>query len=140
VKPARTHGRRYAFAFNDLLMMRLAKELLPTRRHLQPVRRCFERLGKVLDPDRPVTSLKLYEEDGRILVRDGRIKFEADSGQMILDFDLERFAREVGKSAAAGRRLTLKDTAAMVASATRSCQTRSRTRSSTIRGRRAVLP
>lgn len=113
VKPARTQGRRYEFAFNDLLMMRLAKELLPTRRHLQPVRRCFERLGKVLDPDRPVTSLKLYEEDGRILVRDGRIRFEADSGQMILDFDLERFAREVGRSAANGRRLTLEDTAAL---------------------------
>ncbi len=111
VEPARKHGRRYEFGFNDLLILRLAKELLPTHRHLQPIRRCFERLGELLDPARPLTALKLYEEDGRIVVRDGRMKFEADSGQLILDFDLERFAREVDKSSGAKRRATLNSAA-----------------------------
>jgi tetratricopeptide (TPR) repeat protein len=116
VRPAWTHGRGYQFAFNDLLMMRLAKELLPTRRHLQPIRRCLERLGKLLTPERPVTSLKVFEEDGRIVVRDGRVKFEAESGQLILNFDLARFAREIRKHAAAGTPVTLAGAAAVAES------------------------
>ncbi len=113
VRPARTHGRGYQFVFNDLLMMRLAKELLPTRRHLQPIRRCLERLGKLLTPERSVTSLKVFEEDGRIVVRDGRVKFEADSGQLIMNFDLERVARDLRRSAAAAATATLEDIAAV---------------------------
>ena len=113
VRPAWTRGRNYQFAFNDLLMMRLAKELLPTRRHLQPVRRCLERLGKLLSPGRPVTALKVFEEDGRIVVRDGRVRFEADSGQLLLNFDLERFARDVRKSAATAPSVTREAAAAI---------------------------
>ncbi|MGH7906894.1 MAG: tetratricopeptide repeat protein [Candidatus Binataceae bacterium] len=87
VQPAALRGRRYRFAFGDLLVMRLAKELIPTRRHLEPVQRCFERLGRLLEPPRPVTSLKLVNEDGTIVVRDGTVCFEAESGQLLLKFD-----------------------------------------------------
>jgi tetratricopeptide (TPR) repeat protein len=79
-------GKGYQFAFNDLLMMRMAKELLPSQRHLGPVRRCFERLGRLLTPERPLTSLKLVELDGRIVVSDGGIRFEGDSGQLLFGF------------------------------------------------------
>jgi tetratricopeptide (TPR) repeat protein len=86
VKPAAVRGRHYQFTFEDLLMMRLAKELLPVRHRLEAVQRCFQRVGRMLDAQRPVTAVKLYEEDGRILVRDGPILFEADTGQMLLEF------------------------------------------------------
>ena len=101
VKPAEKHGRGYQFAFNELLMMRLTKELLPTHRHLRPIRRCFERLGAIMTPERKVTSLKLYTEDGRLIVRDGGVKLEVDSGQQVLDFDVSKFAREVAGGQAA---------------------------------------
>lgn len=112
VRPAWTHGRGYQFVFNDLLMMRLAKELLPTRRHLQPIRRCLERLGQLLTPERPVTALKVFEEDGRIVVRDGKVKFEAESGQLMLNFNLDRLAREVRDEIAAAPPVTLETAAA----------------------------
>lgn len=99
LKPALTRGRRFQFAFHDLLVMRLTKDLIPTRHHLRPVRRCFERLGQMLDPRRPVTSLKVLDEDGRIVVRDGGVKFEADSGQLMLNFDVARSARRVAAGA-----------------------------------------
>jgi tetratricopeptide (TPR) repeat protein len=86
VKPAAVRGRHYQFTFEDLLMMRLAKELLPGRRRLEAVQRCFQQVGRMLDAHRPVTAVKLYEEDGRILVRDGPVTFEADTGQMLLEF------------------------------------------------------
>jgi tetratricopeptide (TPR) repeat protein len=48
-----------------------------------------------MTPERWVTSLKLFTEDGRLIVRDGGVKFEVDSGQQVLDFDVSKFAREV---------------------------------------------
>ena len=99
VKPAAVRGRHYQFTFEDLLMMRLAKELLPTKRRLDAVQQCFERVGRMLDAQRPVTAVKLYEEDGRILVRDGPVTFEADTGQMMLDYGLAPAPGETIKQA-----------------------------------------
>ena len=73
VKPAAVRGRHYQFTFEDLLMMRLAKELLPNRRRVEAVARCFQRV--MIDTRRPVTSVNLYGEDGRLLVRDGAVTF-----------------------------------------------------------------
>ena len=89
VKPS-GRGRRYRFAFYDLLVMRMAKELLPSRRHLEPFQRCFDRARAFFDPARPVTSLKLESDDGRIIVRDGEIVFDAESGQLLLRFESKR--------------------------------------------------
>lgn len=104
IDPAASNGRRYRFAFNDLLVMRLFKELLPTRRHLQPVRRCFERVRGLLGPGRQVTSLKLSDQDGTIIVRERGFSFEAESGQILLDFDvLPKLCGKVSDGLAAKR-------------------------------------
>ncbi len=87
VSPSATRGRRLRFAFKDLLVMRLAKELLAAGRHLEPARRTFERVRSLVGLARPVSSLKLENRDGRIVVRDGRACFEAESGQLLLDFE-----------------------------------------------------
>jgi len=87
VKPSLSRGRHYQFTFEDLLMMRLTKELLPTHRRILPIKRAFERLPVMMDRrGRPLTAIKLYQEDGRILVRDGTARFEADTGQLLLSF------------------------------------------------------
>ena len=95
VKPAWQRGRRYRFAFNDLIVMRMAKELLPNGRHLEPFRRCFARVRGFFNPDRPVTSFRLHNDDGRILVRDGEVVFEAESGQLVLRFEAAPPAGEI---------------------------------------------
>jgi len=82
-----TRGRQMRFGFDDLLVMRLAKELLPTRHHLDPVRRCLERVRGMFGLARPVTSLRLVNYDGQIVVRDGAVMVEAASGQLLLNFD-----------------------------------------------------
>jgi tetratricopeptide (TPR) repeat protein len=86
VRPLNLGGRNYRFAFNDLLEMRMAKELLGTRQHIDPVQRTLERVRTLVDPDRSVTSLKLVNDDGRIVVRDGPSLIEAETGQLIFDF------------------------------------------------------
>jgi len=95
VNPTAQRGRRYRFAFNDLLIMRMAKELLPTRRHLEPFRRCFDRVLSYCDTRRPITSLNLRNDDGLIVVRDRDLVFEAESGQLLLFADTERPAGKV---------------------------------------------
>jgi tetratricopeptide (TPR) repeat protein len=86
LRPVARSGRRHRFAFRDLLLMRLTKELLPTRHHLQPVQRCLARLYALLDSSRPLTALKLVNDDGRIVVREGALRFDAESGQLLFDF------------------------------------------------------
>lgn len=87
VRPLNSGGRNYRFAFNDLLEMRLAKELLGTRQHIDPVQRCIERVRGLVDPERSVTSLKLVNDEGRIVVRDGPALIEVETGQLIFDFE-----------------------------------------------------
>jgi tetratricopeptide (TPR) repeat protein len=87
VRPLNSGGRKYRFAFNDLLEMRLAKELLGSRQHIDPVQRCIQRGRVLVDPDRSVTSLKLVNDEGRIVVRDGPSLIEAQTGQLLFDFN-----------------------------------------------------
>jgi tetratricopeptide (TPR) repeat protein len=86
IRPSQSGGRKYRFAFNDLLEMRLAKELLGSRQHIDPIQRCLARVRELIDPDRSVTSLKLVNDEGRIVVRDGSVLIEAQTGQLLLDF------------------------------------------------------
>jgi MerR HTH family regulatory protein/TPR repeat len=90
IQPAAKRGRRYRFAFHDLLLMRMAKELLPGRSHLQRLQTCVERVRTFVEPARPLTSLRLEHDDGLILVRQGDVIFEAQSGQLRLPFDRPR--------------------------------------------------
>jgi DNA-binding transcriptional MerR regulator len=94
IKPAAKRGRRYRFVFHDLLLMRMAKELLRRRHRLQPLRKCVERVRAFTEPSRPLTSLRLEAHDGLIVVCEGNVVFEAESGQLCLRFGR---ARATGK-------------------------------------------
>lgn len=94
ISPATLRGRNFRFGFNDLLVMRLAKDLLRSRRHLEPIQMCFARLRELFDRERPVTALKLINDEGRIVVRDGNLLIDTQTGQLVFDF---RPNREPGK-------------------------------------------
>ena len=103
VRPTDTRGSNYRFAFNDLLLMRLAKELLQERHYLETIQRTFERVRNLVDPERPLHSLKLVNDEGRIVVSDGGVMIEADSGQLILDFRRQRPTGKVEERFGAAR-------------------------------------
>lgn len=79
-------GRQMRFGFDDLLVMRLAKELLPSRHRTEPMRRCLERVRGMFGAARPLTSLRLVSHKGQIVVRDGGVMVEVASGQILLNF------------------------------------------------------
>ncbi|MBV8772838.1 MAG: MerR family transcriptional regulator [Deltaproteobacteria bacterium] len=95
IKPAATRGRRLRFAFNDLVLMRMTKDVLPTRRHLHRLRSSVQKLRSLTEPSRPLTALKLEAHERVILVREGDLVFEAETGQLCLQFD--RRPKSAGK-------------------------------------------
>jgi MerR-like DNA binding protein/tetratricopeptide repeat protein len=86
VEPSARRGRRFRFAFNDLLLMRMAKDLLPRHHHVGLFQRCFDRVRDFLEAGRPVTSIKLHNDEGRIVLSDGAALIEIETGQMLLRF------------------------------------------------------
>ena len=73
--------------------MRMAKDLLPSRHHVGLFQRCFDRVRDFLEPERSVTSLKLHNDEGRIVLSDGDVLIEIETGQMLLRFG----QRQTGK-------------------------------------------
>ncbi|HUO04349.1 MAG TPA: tetratricopeptide repeat protein [Candidatus Binataceae bacterium] len=86
IQPATPQSRKHRFAFGDLLVMRIAKEMLRARQHLDTVRDALNRVRNLAGPDRPVTALKLVNDEGRIVVRDGSALIDAHTGQLLFDF------------------------------------------------------
>lgn len=86
VAPER-EGSRYRFEFQDLVILRAARELiaggLPARR----VKRSLSRLKDRLSGNRPLSALSLGAAGDQIVVREGNGLWEIDSGQGQLDFD-----------------------------------------------------
>ena len=82
------------FAFNDLLMMRMAKELLPSRHHVGLFQRCFDCVRDFSTPATRHLAQVAQRHHGRIVPSDGDALIKFETGQMLLRFGPQR---EVGK-------------------------------------------
>ncbi len=91
LEPARGPRGTYRFSFQDLVVLRTAKELaerIPARR----VRRALRRLRAQLPSGRSLTGVKISVEGEDVVVRDGHAAWEPVSGQRLLDFDVAALA------------------------------------------------
>lgn len=101
ISPERTAGREYRFGFQDLIVLRTARSLyacnIPPRRVLSSLRR----LRAMLPGTLPISGLRISAYGSDVVVHDGNARWQADSGQLLLDFD----ARPMGESAVLVERL-----------------------------------
>jgi tetratricopeptide (TPR) repeat protein len=85
VTPARGPRNSWRFSFQDLIVLRTAQALaaarVPTRRILKALRE----LRRSLPESMPLSGLSLGAEGDRVAVRDGRARWQADSGQYLLE-------------------------------------------------------
>lgn len=85
---------REQYGFKELLALRAILKLRSSRRPATQIRRAVEalsaKLGGVTDP---LTDLKLYAHGKRIHVEIGGHSMEAESGQLLLDFDQVEITR-----------------------------------------------
>jgi len=87
------------YSFQHLLIVRTAKGLHEAGVSLQRIRKVVDSLQQQLGEGGVLSSLRIYASGRGVVVWDGRSRWQADSGQFLLNFDtkplgtLTRFAR-----------------------------------------------
>ncbi len=99
-------GRRYAFSFQDLVVLRAARELLAARVPAARVRRALAALARELPPERPLSGLRIHAHGSEVAVCDGRASWQPETGQTLFRFGVDSLAREVRLAHAARPRAT----------------------------------
>ena len=85
VQPVRA-GRALRFSFRDVVLLRAAQELraadIPTRQILRSMRQ----LKRALPVDTPASAIRIRAVGDRVAVRWGDAQWDADTGQLMMDF------------------------------------------------------
>lgn len=88
VVPTRGARNAYRFGFQDVVLLRTAQGLqaadIPTRR----IRRALRRLEEQLPATLPLTGLRIRAVGDDVVVRDGSQSVSAESGQLLIDFEV----------------------------------------------------
>jgi tetratricopeptide (TPR) repeat protein len=88
VTPLRGPRNEYRFNFRDVVLLRTAYSLqaanIPPRKVIASLRRLKATLPKEL----PLTGLRITAVGDRVAVREGSCHWEADSGQLLMDFEI----------------------------------------------------
>ena len=87
--PPRGRDGRLQWSFQDLLLLRTAKELLDARVPARRIRRMIASLRRQLSPDRALSSLTIYADGRRAVAWDGTARWQPDSGQFLFNFDAQ---------------------------------------------------
>jgi hypothetical protein len=88
VTPERGPRRQYRFSFQDLVVLRTAQEL--TRAKLSPrrIRRSLDDLRRHLPDAMPLSGLSISAVGDRVVVREGKNRWQVDDGQYLLELDV----------------------------------------------------
>jgi tetratricopeptide (TPR) repeat protein len=93
VNPARGPRNAWRFSFRDVVLLRTAHDLqaadIPTRKIL----RALQRLRATLPEELPLTGLRITAVGNAIAVRDRESQWEAETGQLLIDFDVAAATR-----------------------------------------------
>lgn len=84
--PERGPKGTYLFSFQDIVLLRAAKELLDSDVPARRVRAALEALRGQLPVGRPLSAVHISAVGDRVLVRDDDTVWEPDSGQLTIDF------------------------------------------------------
>lgn len=95
VQPSRGPRNEYRFSFQDVVLLRTAHSLqsanIPPRRIL----RSLQRLKATLPAQLPLTGLRITAIGNEIAVHEGHTRWEPESGQLLMDFELAPSGTEV---------------------------------------------
>jgi Flp pilus assembly protein TadD len=100
LSPQRGPRGELRFSFQDLVLLRTAKEL-SERLSPRKVRRAMHSLRRQLPKGRQLSAVRLAVEGDTVVVRSDTVLWNADSGQILLDFDLAELAAAVAPLARA---------------------------------------
>ncbi|MGB1699039.1 MAG: tetratricopeptide repeat protein [Nannocystaceae bacterium] len=97
IRPTGT-GARGGYRFTDLISIKVAKGLLDAGVPLQRVRRSLDALRvRLPDVEEPLAALRIRCDHARVLVEEEAGAFEADTGQLVLDFSVGALRNQAAK-------------------------------------------
>ena len=88
VSPTRGKRREYRFTFQDIVILRTAQGLTAAKIPARKIVRSLQRLREALPGELPLTGLRIAAVGNDIVVREGASQWQADSGQLLLDFEV----------------------------------------------------
>jgi DNA-binding transcriptional MerR regulator len=91
--PERGAKGAYLYSFQDIVLLRAARELLDAEVPARRVRVALEALRQQLPVGRPLSAVHISASGDRILVRDDDSVWEPDSGQLQMDFAVAEVAQ-----------------------------------------------
>ena len=80
-------GGAYVFSFQDLLLLRTARELLDADVPARRIRESIDALKEQLPVGRPLSAVTISALGDRVLVKDEDAMWEPDTGQIQMTFD-----------------------------------------------------
>lgn len=87
ISPRRGRGGAYVFSFQDLLLLRTARELLDADVPARRIRESIDALKEQLPVGRPLSAVTISALGDRVLVKDEDAMWEPDTGQIQMTFD-----------------------------------------------------
>lgn len=88
-------GRRYAFGFRHLVVLRAARALAERGVPAARLARSLARLAEELPDEAGLAGVRLLADGGRVVVDDGRRRWDPASGQLLLDLATDGLAADV---------------------------------------------
>ncbi|MDH3269709.1 MAG: tetratricopeptide repeat protein [Gemmatimonadota bacterium] len=92
ISPKRGPRGAYIFSFQDIILLRTARELLDANVPPRRVSAALEALRDQLPVGRPLSAVTISAVGDRVLVRDEEAVWEPDSGQLSIDFSVHEVA------------------------------------------------
>jgi tetratricopeptide (TPR) repeat protein len=92
LSPERGPRGGYRYSFQDIVLLKAARELLEQRISPRRVRASLEALREQLPEGRPLSAVRIAVVGDRVVVRDADTAWEPASGQLTLDFSVSEIA------------------------------------------------
>jgi tetratricopeptide (TPR) repeat protein len=87
VRPERGPRKSYLFSFRDLIVLRTAQALAAAKIPPRRINRSLKELKRHLPEAMPLSGLAIEAAGDRVVVKQGVRRWQADSGQYLLDFE-----------------------------------------------------
>ncbi|MEM7253327.1 MAG: tetratricopeptide repeat protein [Pseudomonadota bacterium] len=89
----------YRYTFQDVVLLRAAKELFSANISAARIRRALQSLVSQLPRGRPLSAVRIHAEGEQVTVREAGVAWHPESGQTSFDFDTADMARQLRPAA-----------------------------------------